>query len=133
MAKKDDILRSFKRQRSPQSNYSVLKSSRYMIIKSVTIVNYLCYYDIKEFLLTPGLNIILGENGEGKTKLFEAIEWLFNGENSNLDLLVSAKALHEAEIDQQFPVRVSIKFEQELFTYFVTKSFLVRKVGEGIC
>lgn len=41
-----------------------------MIIEKVTIENYLCYYGVKEFDLSPGLNVILGENGEGKTKLF---------------------------------------------------------------
>ena len=62
-----------------------------MIIKKITIENYLCYYGVKEFELSDGLNIILGENGEGKTKLFEAIDWLLNGDDSNLELLVSAK------------------------------------------
>ena len=45
-----------------------------MIIKKVTIENFLCYYGIKEFNFSKGLNIILGENGEGKTKFFDAIE-----------------------------------------------------------
>ena len=49
-----------------------------MIIREVTIENYLCYYGPKKFNLADGLNIILGENGEGKTKFFEAIEWLFD-------------------------------------------------------
>ena len=45
-----------------------------MIIKELIIENYLCYYGIKKFNLSKGLNIILGENGEGKTKFFEAID-----------------------------------------------------------
>ena len=49
-----------------------------MIIKKVVIENFLCYYDKKEFVFADGLNIILGENGEGKTKFYEALEWLFN-------------------------------------------------------
>jgi DNA sulfur modification protein DndD len=65
-----------------------------MIIKKITIENYLCYYGVKEFELSSGLNIILGENGEGKTKFFEAIEWLFNGDEKGLNLLVSSKKLH---------------------------------------
>ena len=35
-----------------------------MIIKKISIENYLCYCGIKEFKLSDGLNIILGENGE---------------------------------------------------------------------
>ena len=64
-----------------------------MIIKKVQIENYVCYYDIKSFELSNGLNIILGANGEGKTNFFEAIDWLFNGKNLDLDTLVSKRKL----------------------------------------
>jgi len=83
-----------------------------MIIKNITIENFLCYYDIKQFELANGLNIILGENGEGKTKFFEAIDWLFNGTDRELELLVSAKAIEEVAIGDSFRVRVSITAEQ---------------------
>jgi len=66
-----------------------------MIIKKILIENYLCYYGQKEFPLSDGLNIILGENGEGKTKLFEAIEWLFNSGSHRPELLICAKTLAE--------------------------------------
>ena len=69
-----------------------------MIIRKIQIDNYLCYYDTNTFELSEGLNIILGENGEGKTKFFESVDWLFNGENRELDMLVSAKKLDETEI-----------------------------------
>lgn len=83
-----------------------------MIIRKIQIDNYLCYYDINTFELSEGLNIILGENGEGKTKFFEAVDWLFNGENRELDMLVSAKKLNETEIGDSFRVRVSMTVEQ---------------------
>jgi DNA sulfur modification protein DndD len=51
-----------------------------MIIKELIIENYLCYYDQKKFEFSDGLNIVLGENGEGKTKFFDAVEWLFQGD-----------------------------------------------------
>jgi DNA sulfur modification protein DndD len=102
-----------------------------MIIKKITIENYLCYYGIKEFELSDGLNIILGENGEGKTKLFEAIEWLLNGDNRNLNLLVSAKAIAEAEINETFRTRVSLNFERHGETRIVIKSFLAKKRSDG--
>jgi DNA repair exonuclease SbcCD ATPase subunit len=35
-----------------------------MIIKKIILENFQCYYDIKEFDLKPGLNIILGDNGD---------------------------------------------------------------------
>lgn len=104
-----------------------------MIIKKITIENYLCYFEVKEFELSSGLNIILGENGEGKTKFFEALDWLFNGDNRNLDKLVSAKALAQAEKNEQFRVRVSITVEQFESIKTISKSFIVKKIGENEC
>lgn len=104
-----------------------------MIIKKIQIENYLCYYDSKAFELSDGLNIILGENGEGKTKFFEAVDWLFNGENRELDLLVSAKKLKETEIGDNFRVRVSMTVEQYGEKKIITKSFIAKKESENNC
>lgn len=104
-----------------------------MIIQKITIENYLCYYEVKDFELSDGLNIILGENGEGKTKFFEAVEWLFNGENKDLDLLVSAKALDEAEIGESFRVRVSMTVEQYGEKKIISKSFIAKKEKPNEC
>jgi len=104
-----------------------------MIIRKIQIDNYLCYYDSNTFELSEGLNIILGENGEGKTKFFESIDWLFNGENRELDMLVSAKKLNETEIGESFRVRVSMTVEQYGEKSIITKSFLARKEKANEC
>ena len=104
-----------------------------MIIKEVLIENYLCYYGIKKFSLSNGLNIILGENGEGKTKFFEAIDWLLNGENINLDQLVSKKALAEKNNGDSFRVRVEITVEQYEQTKILSKQFTVKKIENNKC
>ena len=104
-----------------------------MIIRKIQIDNYLCYFDTNTFELSEGLNIILGENGEGKTKFFEAVDWLFNGENRELDMLVSAKKLHEAEIGESFRVRVSMTVEQYGEKSIITKSFLAKKAKANEC
>lgn len=104
-----------------------------MIIKKIHIENYLCYYDNNVFELSEGLNIVLGENGEGKTKFFEAIDWLFNGKNSELDTLVSAKKLDETEIGDSFRVRVSMTVNQYGEKYIISKSFLVKKENPNEC
>lgn len=104
-----------------------------MIIKKLQIENYLCYFDTKTFELSDGLNIILGENGEGKTKFFEAVDWLFNGENRELDLLVSAKKLKETETGETFRVRVSMTVEQYGEKKIITKSFIAKKESENNC
>ena len=104
-----------------------------MIIKEITIENFLCYCDIKKFELSDKLNIILGENGEGKTKFFEAIEWLFNGENRNLDALVSKKKLSETEVDNSFKVEVRIHFVQYNQNKYISRSFDVTKRENQAC
>ena len=104
-----------------------------MIIRKIQIDNYLCYYDINTFELSEGLNIILGENGEGKTKFFEAVDWLFNGENRGLNILVSAKKLDETGIGESFRVRVSMTVEQYGEKNIITKSFLARKEKANEC
>lgn len=104
-----------------------------MIIRKIQIENYLCYYDSNTFELLDGLNIILGENGEGKTKFFEAVDWLFNGDNRELEMLVSSKKLNETEIGDTFRVRVSMTVEQYGEKSIITKSFLVKKEKENEC
>ncbi len=105
-----------------------------MIIRKIQIENYLCYYDTDNiFDLSDGLNIILGENGEGKTKLFEAIDWLFSGDNRGLELLVSAKMLDETEIGDSFRVRVSMTVEQYGEKSIITKSFIAKKENANEC
>jgi DNA sulfur modification protein DndD len=104
-----------------------------MIIRKIQIENYLCYYDSNTFELSEGLNIILGENGEGKTKFFESVDWLFNGENRELEMLVSAKKLDETEIGESFRVRVSMTVEQYGEKSIITRSFLAQKEKPNEC
>lgn len=104
-----------------------------MIVKKISIQNYLCYYDVNDFDLSDGLNIILGENGEGKTKFFEALDWLFDGSNDELELLVSAKALEETAVGESFAVKVSITVEQNDEKKIITKSFLAKKKKANEC
>lgn len=82
-----------------------------MIIKTIEIENFLCYYGKNKFEFVDGLNVILGDNGEGKTKFFEAIEWLFKGDNKFVSK-ISAKALNDAEIEESFDVCVTMSVEQ---------------------
>lgn len=102
-----------------------------MIIKKVTIENFLCYYGIKDFEFSTGLNIILGENGEGKTKFFDAIEWLLNTTNSsNESALISQKALTEADSGETFQVSVKLTCVHEDETVYITRQFRVSKLKD---
>lgn len=49
-----------------------------MLIRKITINNFLCYYGTdNQFEFTEGLNIVLGANGYGKSKLYDAFQWVF--------------------------------------------------------
>ena len=105
-----------------------------MIIQKISIENYLCYYRKNDFQLADGLNIILAENGEGKTKFYEAFEWLLNGsDNRGLDILVSARALEEKSIGDSFLVSVSMTVLQFEEKKVITRSFLATKTANNKC
>ena len=94
-----------------------------MIIKKIDIKNFMCYYGIDNtFEFEDGLNIILGENGEGKTKFFEAILWLLEGDK-NFKSKISAKAIKENELGDTFEVGVKMQVVQYSEFKTVERSF----------
>lgn len=101
-----------------------------MRIKQIVITNYQNYYGQKTFDFVKGINIIHAANGHGKTKFFEAIEWLFKEPkfDSNLEGLISKKAVHD-DIEQGSEVRVSVRLtvlqDNEIKT--IEKSFTANK------
>lgn len=98
-----------------------------MILEEVILENVQCYYGKKTFRFTNGLNIVLGENGEGKTKFIEAFEWLFNGEENKLESLISAKKLNEVGIGVRFSVSVSATVKQHDEIKTLKRYFIVEK------
>lgn len=98
-----------------------------MIVKKIQIENYLCYYGINTFQFEDGLNIILGENNEGKTKFFEAVEWLFEGKIVDVVNLISAKKLNEISSGDSFRVSVSMTVVQYDTESKISRSFTVNK------
>lgn len=50
-----------------------------MIIKKLTIQNFQCFYDTVDVQFKEGLNLIIGHGGKGKSKLFNAFNWLLFG------------------------------------------------------
>ena len=103
-----------------------------MIIKEIKIKNFRSYYgDNNRFILSNGLTLILGDNGDGKTTFFEALQWLFNTTvgKGNIDHM-SEMRKSKMEIGEQDEVSVFMSFEHD-GEKSVEKSFSVEKISEG--
>lgn len=96
-----------------------------MIIKSITIENFRSYYGNNHLELGEGLTLIIGSNGDGKTTLFEALEWLFRTRRYIEDLnklgriggvyamdekFISKKKIVELETGKSACVKVSMTY-----------------------
>lgn len=104
-----------------------------MIIKEIRIKNFRSYYgDDNKFEFSDGLTLILGDNGDGKTTFFEALEWLFKTEldrgNQELEN-VSEMRKSKLEIGEQDEVSVFMSFEHDGMKS-VEKSFTFERTGE---
>jgi DNA sulfur modification protein DndD len=96
-----------------------------MKIKKLFLENFLCYYGRKEFVFEDGINLILGRNGEGKTKFFEAFEWLFSSSEKADINIVSAKRLKDIKENETFTVRVALTVEKFGENFLIEKCFEV--------
>ena len=102
-----------------------------MIIKEIKIKNFRSYYgDKNEFKFSDGLTLILGDNGDGKTTFFEALQWLFNTtiDKGNIDH-VSEMRKSKLEVGEQDEVSVFMSFDHNGLKS-VEKSFSFERTGE---
>lgn len=99
-----------------------------MIIKKLTLNNFMCYYGTKPFEFADGLNIILGHNGDGKSTIFTAFNWIFNSAfNLNLSDVYSQKRYSEILENESFDVKVECVVIQYDSEYKISKLFTVTK------
>lgn len=84
-----------------------------MRIKQLTIENFRSYAGETTFDFIDGLNLIIGSNGDGKTTLFDAVDWLFNTSGAvKMDpKFISKKTLSEMMDGETCQVRVSMTFD----------------------
>lgn len=102
-----------------------------MIIKELRIKNFRSYYgDNNRFVFSDGLTLIIGDNGDGKTTFFEALQWLFNTtvNKGSMDH-VSEMRKSKLEIGESDEVTVSMLFDHD-GEKSVEKSFTFERTGE---
>ncbi|PZX54038.1 AAA family ATPase [Algoriphagus chordae] len=103
-----------------------------MIIKEITIENFRSYYGVNTIKFNDGLLIFIGDNGDGKTTFFEALEWLFDTSKQNLDSrLISEKKIAELPEFENDILRVSMIFDHD-GEKIVEKSFSFAKNNDNV-
>lgn len=103
-----------------------------MIIKEIRIKNFRSYYgDNNRFEFSDGLTIIIGDNGDGKTTFFEALQWLLNtvADKGSLDQ-VSEMRKSQMESGDIEEISVYMKFDHN-GEKSVEKSFTIEKLENG--
>lgn len=104
-----------------------------MIIKEIRIRNFRSYYgDNNKFEFTDGLSIIVGDNGDGKTTLFEAIQWLLNTTADKASIeSISEMRKSQMEVGDEDSVSVAMVFDH-YGEKSVEKTFTFTKTESGI-
>lgn len=112
-----------------------------MKIHSISLTNFLCYYGSNnKIIFDDGLNLILGANGYGKSKLYDAFQWVFKdgitddstpGRIKNTSFLkrelITEKALLECEIGGKVSCEVMIEVSDGSTTYQLKRKYFVSK------
>src|SRR5574344_555880 len=102
-----------------------------MILKSIRIKNFRSYYGENEFIFSRGLTLIIGDNGDGKTTFFEALEWLFDTVTDNKsESNISEKRKSELMTGESDEVIVSLSFDHD-GEMELEKSFKFEKSNNG--
>ncbi len=85
-----------------------------MTIKEITIKNFRSYYGENRFEFSNGLTLLIGDNGDGKTTFFEALQWLFDVVNTSNSIdNVSEMRKSEMSFGESDEVKVAMLFDHD--------------------
>lgn len=117
-----------------------------MIINSLSMKNFQCYYGEhadNKLKFKRGINIIIGNNGHGKSKMFDAFYWViydqifqsdqrvFVDTSNYLENLISDKAKRECAVGQSVSAEVILLVTDSQNKKFrITRMFNAKKVSE---
>lgn len=115
-----------------------------MIIKSIEIKNFLSYYDTTKIQFDEGATLIIGQNNTGKSKLFDAYNWVLYDEayktasedwettNKWKEELVNRFAKKNCLNNSKVELSVCLSFQDDsLNNYLVTREYKIRKIDDG--
>jgi DNA sulfur modification protein DndD len=118
------------------------------IINSIAFKNFFNYYGEFEdntYELEEGINIIVADNGAGKSKFFNAFLWLFYDQVLDSDTkqkisikndgfkIISDKAKNETAINDHITSAVAVEYTSGTrYKYQIIKSFTVTRLDEQI-
>lgn len=112
------------------------------IINQISFQNFFNYYGTFEnntYEFSEGVNIVVADNGGGKSKFFNGFLWIFYDEILDSDSksrkniknqvvkVCSDKAKNEADVNDLIECGVALEFSDNRFRYRICKGFRIRK------
>lgn len=117
------------------------------IINSISFKNFFNYYgeyDDTRYDFEEGVNVVVADNGAGKSKFFNAFLWLFYDQVLDSDdkqkknvkdfavKIISDKAKNETSIGNQVQTGIKIEYSTGRYKYQIVKSFTATRISEKI-
>lgn len=123
-----------------------------MLIKSIKIENFQSYYQEQSMEFSTGLNLIIGNGGKGKSKLFNAFYWVLFGKiyitgvgwcstdalphSAKLTMkrheFINKRALSEAKDGDSVKCSVTLVIEDDNNKeYSIERSVVAHRIGDG--
>ncbi len=123
-----------------------------MIIKNITIENFQSYYDSQSLEFSKGLNLIIGNGGKGKSKLFNAFYWVLFGKIYITDIgwcstdglphsakfamqrheFINRKVMFETPIGRDIRTSVHIELEDDKGIIYEIERFVTARRIENV-